>query len=77
MQFCYPKISFRKRFCSKYTESKKQGKIGVDYAVGERPQQNYDNPTVNRMVTDVNSDNSWLFNSARGNLGIPKGQVVM
>ena len=40
-------------------------------------QQNYDNPTVNRMVTDVNSDNSWLFNSARGNLGVPKGQVVM
>ena len=61
----------------KYTESEKPGNIGVDHAVDERPQQNYDNPTVNRMVTDVNSDNSWLFNSARGNLGIPKGQVVM
>ena len=43
----------------------------------ERPQQNYDNPTVNRMVTDVGGENSWLFSSSRGVIGAPRGQVVM
>ena len=61
----------------KYTEDAGPDKVGVDHAVEERPQQNYDNPTVNRMVTDVSGENSWLFGSSRGVIGAPKGQVVM
>lgn len=78
-----PKFPNRKQskwwdnFGIKYTEPSGKNKIGIDYGVGKRPQQNYDNPTVNKMVTDTDIKNSWLFKGATGNLGIPKGQVVM
>lgn len=62
-----------------YTEchNDKKPKLGVNHGHGDRPVQIYDNPTVvrGRMNSHENA-NHYLFEGGRGNIGIPRGQVV-
>ena len=62
-----------------YTEchSDKKDKLGVNHGHGDRPVQIYDNPTVvrGRMNSHENA-NHYLFEGSRGNIGVPRGQVV-
>jgi len=52
-------------------------KLGVNHGHGDRPVQIYDNPTVvrGRMNSHENA-NHYLFEGGRGNIGVPRGQVV-
>lgn len=52
-------------------------KLGVNHGHGNRPVQIYDNPTVvrGRMNSHENA-NHYLFKGGRGNIGVPRGQVV-